>query len=219
MGVPHVIKMPAVDARRTLIANSALDVIGARGMRALSHAAVDLQAALPKGSTSYYCRKRIDLLRLTLQRLFEIDRDDMDPVVDKLVSKAPVTSTDVAWVVAGVVEKWLSLERRPRTRARFELFLAVSHEDELREMNNEHLLWLLGLSKAVAEAIDPPSAMEHVVTTLMLADGLMISVIRQDLPSPSRSDIAQLFATAIGSPIPVESDSRREIDVLRATWD
>lgn len=202
-----------------LIADSAIGVIGDRGMRALSHAAVDERAKLPKGSTSYYCRKRIDLLRLTLQRLFDIDRDELTAASDALVAASPLSTTDVAWVVAGVVERWLTPERRGLTRARFELFLAVAHEEELREMNHEHMLAVLGVSKRVADAIQPPSAMEHVATTLMLADGLMINVIRQGLPSPTRDDIARLLAVAIGTPLPTSADAGGDIELLRQVWD
>jgi DNA-binding transcriptional regulator YbjK len=208
-----------VDARRMLIADSALQVIGARGMRALSHAAVDEQAGLAKGSTSYYCRKRIDLLRLTMQRLYALDRDELRAAADQLVARSPLSAADVAWVVAGVVERWLSDERRPITRARFELFLAVAHEEQLRERNQEHMIDVLTISRDVAEAIDPPSAIEHVTTTLLLADGLMINVIRQGLPSPARADIARLLAAAVGSPLPPADPEERDIAVLRSAWD
>lgn len=212
-------RIVGVDPRRTLIADSALQVIGKRGMSALSHAAVDEQAELPKGSTSYYCRKRIDLLRLTLQRLFDLDREELEAATGALLAATPLSATDVAWVVAGVVEQWLSPERRPVTRARFELFLAVAHEEELRGLQHEHMLAVLEISRKVAEAIDPPSAMQHVATTLMLADGLMINVIRQGLPSPPRSDIAQLLALSIGSPLPASTDSGGDIPLIRQVWD
>lgn len=201
-----------------LIADSALAVVGARGMRALSHAAVDEQAGLPKGSTSYYCRKRIDLLRLTLRRLFDVDREELQTAADALIAASPLTVQDVAYVVAGVVERWLTEPRRSITRARFELFLAVAHEEELRDLNHEHMYAVLALSKGVADVIEPPSVMEHVATTLMLADGLMINVIRQGLPSPSRDDIARLMAVAIGAPI-AEPARGSDVPLLRQVWD
>jgi DNA-binding transcriptional regulator YbjK len=206
-----------VDERRTLIADSALAVVGARGMRALSHAAVDVQAQLPKGSTSYYCRKRIDLLRLTLRRLFAIDLEELQVAADSLTAASPLTVMDVADVVAAVVERWLTEPRRAITRARFELFLAVAHEEELRELNHEHMFAVLALSKGVADVIEPPSAMEQVATALMLADGLMINVIRQGLPSPPRTDIARLMAVAIGAPAPA-APQPSDVALLREVW-
>lgn len=207
-----------MDDRRALIADSALRVIGAGGMRALTHAAVDAEAGLPKGSTSYYCRKRIDLLRLTLQRLYAIDHEEISTAADAIVLQAPLSATDVAWAIAGIVEGWLSTEYRSRTRAKFELFLAVAHEEDLRDLQHAHLRDLLAVMKQVADAIDPPSAMEHVATTLMLADGLMINVIRQGLPSPPRSAIAELMAIAIGTPLPERTGPRFTSPVLEEVW-
>ncbi|MEH3053878.1 MAG: hypothetical protein PGN13_07705 [Patulibacter minatonensis] len=208
-----------MDPRRTLIADSAIAVVGKRGLRALSHASVDEEAGLPKGSTSYYCRKRIDLLRLTLTRLFAIDREELEAASAELVARSPLSPATVAEVVATVVERWLTGERRLTTRARFELFLAVAHEPELREMNHEHMYAVLDVSRRVAEVIEPPAAMEHVATTLMLADGLMINVIRQDLPSPPRADIARLMAVAIAAPLPpAPAGTGDDVPLIRAVW-
>ncbi|MBO9531903.1 MAG: hypothetical protein J7513_02900 [Solirubrobacteraceae bacterium] len=207
-----------MDARRMLIADSAIQVIGARGMRALSHAAVDTEAGLPKGSTSYYCRKRIDLLRLTMRRLYDLDLVELRAAADAMVAASPLAPKDVAWVVAGVVERWLSEERRPITRARFELFLAVAHEEDLREMSHEHMREVLEISAGVAGAIDPPSAIEHVTTTLLLADGVMLNVIRQGFPSPSREDLARILAASVGAPLPPADNAGRDIELLREVW-
>lgn len=202
-----------------LIADSALAVVGASGLRALSHAAVDTQAGLPKGSTSYYCRKRIDLLRLTLRRLIDLDQLELQAAADEMIAASPLTPDRVADVVAGVVERWLTGERRAFTRARFELFLAVAHEEELKEVNREHILTVLTIARRVAESIEPPKAREHVATTLMLADGLMVNVLRQDIPSPSRTDIARLLLVAIGAPITPSTPAETDFEVLRTAWE
>ncbi len=187
-----------MDPRRTLIADSALAVIAERGMRGLTHLAVDEYASLPKGSTSYYCRKRIDLLRLALERLFVIDRVELEEVSATLTADGPFPEEHVTDVMAGVVEHWLTEPRRSITYARFELFLAVAHEPELREMNQAHMLDMVQLFLAVGAATDPPKAFDQIATTAMMADGLMLVVLRQGLPTPSRAEIVQLLATSIG---------------------
>lgn len=63
-----------MDDRRTLIADSAIEVIARDGVRALTHRAVDAEAGLPAGSTSYYCRTRTQLLALTVERLVALLR-------------------------------------------------------------------------------------------------------------------------------------------------
>lgn len=192
--------IPLVDPRRTLIADAALRVIAALGIRGLTHLAVDTEAGLPKGSTSYYCRKRVDLLRLTLQRLFDLDEVDMEAVKGELSSGGPHTVEQIARTVAEVLHMWLSDAHRGRTLARFELFLAVSHEPELRELNGKHMVGFVELSLAVAAAAQPPIPAEHAAATLMMADGLMLAVVRQGLPTPSVDDITTLILSVISGP-------------------
>ena len=59
--------------RKTLIADAAMAILGTQGARALTHRAVDAQAGLPAGSTSFYCRTRLELLKLTLARHVALD--------------------------------------------------------------------------------------------------------------------------------------------------
>ena len=62
---PHLpFTAPMPKDRKTLIADAAIDLLGEVGARGLTHRAVDTQAGLPAGSTSFYCRSRLDLLTL-----------------------------------------------------------------------------------------------------------------------------------------------------------
>ena len=63
-----------MEDRRTLIADSAIEVVARDGVRALTHRAVDSEASLPSGSTSYYCRTRAQLITLTVDRLVSLLR-------------------------------------------------------------------------------------------------------------------------------------------------
>ena len=56
-------------ARRDLITSTAIETLAGRGMRGLTHRAVDQAAGLPAGSTSYYFRTREALLQATVERL------------------------------------------------------------------------------------------------------------------------------------------------------
>jgi DNA-binding transcriptional regulator YbjK len=44
--------------RKTVIADAAIALLAAAGAKGLTHRAVDAQAGLPAGSTSFYCRTR-----------------------------------------------------------------------------------------------------------------------------------------------------------------
>ena len=63
--------------RKTLIADAAIALLGTQGARGLTHRAVDAQAGLPAGSTSFYCRTRLELLKLTLARHVALDLADL----------------------------------------------------------------------------------------------------------------------------------------------
>ncbi|MFF4261172.1 TetR/AcrR family transcriptional regulator [Streptomyces virginiae] len=67
---------PAAD-RRTLIADTAIDLVAAAGLRGLTHRAVDGAARLPAGSTSYYFRTRTALIGACYARLAELDLGDV----------------------------------------------------------------------------------------------------------------------------------------------
>ncbi|MGA5424823.1 TetR/AcrR family transcriptional regulator [Streptomyces lavendulocolor] len=56
-------------ARADLIADAALALLAERGMRGLTHRAVDEAAGLPQGSTSNYARTRQALLETAVRRL------------------------------------------------------------------------------------------------------------------------------------------------------
>jgi len=59
------------------MADAAIVIIGERGLRALTHRAVDQALALPDGSTSYYLRTRRALLERVVTRLAERTEGDM----------------------------------------------------------------------------------------------------------------------------------------------
>src|SRR5664279_5856370 len=61
---------PQLD-RRAAMGDAAIAIIGGRGLRALTHRAVDQALALPDGSTSYYLRTRRALLERVVTRLAE----------------------------------------------------------------------------------------------------------------------------------------------------
>lgn len=58
-------------SRADLITDAALALLAERGMRGLTHRAVDERAGLPQGSTSNYARTRQSLLEATVRRLAE----------------------------------------------------------------------------------------------------------------------------------------------------
>lgn len=109
--------------RRTVIADAAITTLATAGGRGLTHRAVDREARLPLGSTSYYFRTRADLLRAAVDRLAELDE----------AALAPATGGTLAADLARVAEQLLSADRE-RLVARYELALESVRRPELREV-------------------------------------------------------------------------------------
>ncbi|MDF6022411.1 TetR/AcrR family transcriptional regulator [Streptomyces sp. JH34] len=64
---------PSGASRADLIADAALALLAERGMRGLTHRAVDERAGLPQGSTSNQARTREALLEAAVRRLAELE--------------------------------------------------------------------------------------------------------------------------------------------------
>ncbi|MFJ8819229.1 TetR/AcrR family transcriptional regulator [Amycolatopsis thermoflava] len=106
--------------RVTSIADAAIEVVAAEGMRGLTHRAVDRAAGLPPGSTSYYARTRAALLELAVRRIAELDDasltvsdDELAPALARFLHAAMTTG-------------------RTRLVARYEFALEATRRPELR---------------------------------------------------------------------------------------
>ncbi|MBM7442256.1 TetR/AcrR family transcriptional regulator [Streptomyces sp. HB132] len=66
-------------SRADLIADAALALLAERGMRGLTHRAVDERAGLPQGSTSNHARTREALLEAAVRRLAELEGQVLAP--------------------------------------------------------------------------------------------------------------------------------------------
>jgi DNA-binding transcriptional regulator YbjK len=117
-------------ARLDAIADAALALLAERGMRGLTHRAVDEAAGLPQGSTSNHARTRAALLELALTRLAAREvqaapTDDLPP---------PPTDPDtVAAFLARALHHAMTTGR-DLTRARLELALEATRNPRLRDL-------------------------------------------------------------------------------------
>ncbi|WP_327418069.1 TetR/AcrR family transcriptional regulator [Streptomyces sp. NBC_01233] len=134
MSIPRQ-STPVTD-RRTLIADTAIDLVAATGLRGLTHRAVDGAAGLPAGSTSYYFRTRTALIGACYQRLADLDLGDLDlgdlgDLGGESPSAPPVPDRDAAAAaLAGLLHRWLTVGRE-RQLARFELSLEAARNPAL----------------------------------------------------------------------------------------
>jgi DNA-binding transcriptional regulator YbjK len=147
-------------------------VLAEQGMRGLTHRAVDQEAGLPAGSTSYYFRTRDALVSGCVRRLLELDQpevrigneaDKADPAM--LVDQA--TEACVRMVTTGA----------HRTRARYELALHAIRSPALHEEMVEAGSELRGLIAALLGTLgvsDPALAAEEITAVM---DGLVFTAL------------------------------------------
>lgn len=115
-------------ARSELIADAAIGLLAERGLRGLTHRAVDEAAGLPQGSTSNYARTRAALLEAAVQRLAV--RESQVISLEEMPSGEGIE--ELAGGLALAMHRYL---RNPSLLvARYELALEITRRPELREM-------------------------------------------------------------------------------------
>jgi DNA-binding transcriptional regulator YbjK len=119
-------------SRPDAIADAALALLAERGMRGLTHRAVDEAAGLPQGSTSNHARTRAALLRLALARLATREVQAATAGGTPL----PPPGADAAALAAFLAHALhhAVTTGRDLTRARFELALEATRDPRLREV-------------------------------------------------------------------------------------
>jgi DNA-binding transcriptional regulator YbjK len=165
--------MPASTRERGL--EAAVELLGAEGVRALSHARVDERAGLPPGSTSNWFRTRRALLGGVVDWIAERERADFDPA-------AMPTITGADGLIEGLCAM-VEVQTGPfavRTRARYALFLELAADPELgeplRQQRREFETWTEAIVTAVGIA-DPVPATRALMA---LADGLLLHRLTVD---------------------------------------
>jgi DNA-binding transcriptional regulator YbjK len=99
---------------------AAVRLVGEQGVRALTHARVDAEAGLPKGSTSNWFRTRDALVDGVIDWIAEAERADLEEAM------APASSVDdVIETLCHLLED-LTGRHAVRTRARYALFLETT---------------------------------------------------------------------------------------------
>ncbi|WP_159394401.1 TetR family transcriptional regulator [Streptomyces sp. NRRL S-495] len=121
---------PMTPHRPTLIADAAIALIAERGLRGLTHRAVDEEAGLPAGSTSNLARTRAALLDLALARIVERETEG-SPVMAGTLPDGAAARELLVQGGADLLHRALTVGRT-LTLARLELALEATRRPELR---------------------------------------------------------------------------------------
>lgn len=113
--------------RMAALADAAIHVVATKGMRGLTHRAVDARAGVPTGSTSAYFRTRKALVEGVVRRLADLDNAE----VEQAALAVPLDPERLAEGIAHVLDQWMTTARE-RTLARYACLLEATHHPELR---------------------------------------------------------------------------------------
>lgn len=184
--------MAAATRERAL--DAAVEVLGADGVRALSHTRVDRRAGLPPGSTSNWFRTRRALLAGVVDRIAEQERADFD-----VTAMPAITSVDALVDGLCAMTETQSGPFAARTRARYALFLELSDDPELgeplRRQRRAFERWTEQIVAAVGIA-DPVPATRALMA---LGDGLLLHRLTVDPGLDLRPAIERAVRALAGS--------------------
>lgn len=112
--------------RRDLIADAGIRLTARGGARALTHRAVDAEAGLPAGSTSYYARTRRELTALVVARVSA----QLSADLGALQLPDDLDDAAVVRIAAGFLDQIAT--REDAQAARLALLLELRDDEELR---------------------------------------------------------------------------------------
>ena len=194
-----------LDRERRLL-DAAIEVLGTRGMRQLTHRAVDAAAGLPVGSTSNRFRTRESLLVGVLRRILERETAMWTRLAIDI--RTPTVEA-VAGAIGRLLEE-LTDDGRVLSQARRTIFVEATNHPALRSeithLQDEIGVWMVPLLDELGSS-DPSRDVHHL---LALMDGLVINQLTSPRPDfdPTSAVTALLnglTADSRAQPPPVES--------------
>ncbi|MGW8970111.1 TetR/AcrR family transcriptional regulator [Streptomyces platensis] len=173
---------PAAATRHELIADAALTLLAERGMRGLTHRAVDEQAGLPQGSTSNVARTRAALLEAAVRRLAEREAAVLTARERPAAARAGAgagaedAGAAVAEALSLALHRYLS-RHRELLLARYELALEATRRPELRAVYDRAGRAFREPMAAMLAAAGSADPERHAMSMVAWCDGILFSCI------------------------------------------
>ncbi|GAA2067949.1 TetR/AcrR family transcriptional regulator [Streptomyces albiaxialis] len=189
-------------SRHERVADAAIGLLAERGMRGLTHRAVDEAAGLPQGSTSNYARTRAALLEAAIRRLAVREGRVLTP------AEMPDGSEPggLAEAVARAMHRHLT-DHRALLVARYELALEATRRPELRECYDRTGLNAFAEPlRAMLTAAGSPDPERHARSMMSWCDGVMFTYTagthQGTTPDEGelRAGVEELLAGMLGGP-------------------
>ncbi|MFD3659029.1 TetR/AcrR family transcriptional regulator [Streptomyces sp. NPDC058659] len=188
-------------SRAERIGDAALDLLVERGMRGLTHRAVDERAGLPQGSTSNHARTRQALLETAVRRQVHWESRVLTP--DELPgggpdtpggAGAPPTVDALVDALALALHRYLT-DHRALLVSRYELALEATRRPELRAFFDAAGSAFRGPLVAMMTAAGSPAPERHALSLIAWCEGLMFSCAAGSFHAsvPSRAELRTGF--------------------------
>ncbi|MEV5157847.1 TetR family transcriptional regulator [Streptomyces sp. NPDC053728] len=161
---------PPGPSRAGLIADAALALLAERGMRGLTHRAVDERAGLPQGSTSNHARTREALLEAAVRRLAEREARVLTPG-EWLTSGGPA---DAAEGLAHALHRYLTGSTELLV-CRYELALEATRRPGLRAFYDSAGARFREPLVALMTAAGSAEPERHALSVVAWAEGMMFA--------------------------------------------
>ncbi|MEU2563875.1 TetR family transcriptional regulator C-terminal domain-containing protein [Streptomyces longispororuber] len=184
--------------RAELIADTALALLAERGMRGLTHRAVDEAAGLPTGSTSNHARTRLALLEAAVRRQAEREAAVLAP--DEL----PDPAGDRASLVDGLaltLHRFLTGEaHRALLVSRYELALEATRRPELRAYYDATGARFRDLLRGLLRAAGSTDPERHTLSLVAWCDGMLFACVAGSYSTepPTRGELRAGLAELLG---------------------
>lgn len=157
-----------VVGRRELLLDAAIELVGTKGMRALTHRGVDEAASLPQGSTSNLFRTRRALVEGVLDRLIEHDHALIGPTGEPSSTAEQLIELVVSYVQSAVGSDVV------RTRARFAVFAEAMVDESLRTAVERRRDQLRPLAADLLRGLHLPNPEATARVALDAIDGMIL---------------------------------------------
>jgi AcrR family transcriptional regulator len=186
----HYLYSDPVTPTKERALDAAIELLGTRGLRALTHGRVDERAGIPKGSTSNYFRTRAALLSGVVEHIVRREMSGISPAL------APATPEEFVDTVVGLFEH-TTVHNRVLTTARLVLFMEAAHDEQLRlAVTRGREVMARGLAPALARlgAHHPEAGAQALMACL---EGLILHRVARHDDSDPRPAIELVVRAAI----------------------
>lgn len=157
--------------RREVLMDAAARVVADKGMRGLTHRAVDSEAGVPQGSTSAYFRTRDALVTALTEHLAARLSADVGRV-EAEIDKRPKDLDNAVEHTLALLNAWYDDETF--TGARLELRMAARREPAVLEVYRPSHQALIDLTARIVDRIGLDHPRERAVTLLDAIDGVFV---------------------------------------------